>query len=382
MLPGAWNDPMTAALQLFVFLGLPFFAWWACRHSRLLALLSPVMVVYGGGILFGNLAHVGAEAEALTHSIAGVSVMLAIALLMASADFKRWLRLAPVTLLALSLMIVTVVVLAGGLALVFAAYTDDAWQVAGMLTAVYTGGTVNMSAVAAALGVDPIAFGVVNSADVAVGGVYLAFLFVAGGRVFGWFLPPFPGAPEGMAPVEEPPRPTLVGVVQSLLLAGAVLGVAVGLSALVPAGMGEPLIILSVSTLGILLSFVPRLRRIAGAYETGEYMLLVFSGAVGSLATWDKLDRAEPALFAYVLMMALGSVSIHALLCRLCRIDRDTTIITSVAALYGPPFIGPVASALGNREIVVSGITAGLVGLAIANYLGLAVAYTVRALLL
>jgi len=372
---------MTAALQLLVFLGLPLFAWWACRRSRLLALLSPVMVVYGGGILFGNLARIGDEAEALTHSVAGVSVMLAIALLMISSDFRRWLRLAPVTLLAFSLMIATVVVLAGALALVFAAYTDHAWQVAGMLTAVYIGGTVNMSAVAAALGVDPITFGVVNSADVAVGGVYLAFLFVAGGRVFGWFLPPFPGTPEGMASLEEPPRPTLIGVVKSLLLAGAVLGVAVGLGQLAPAGMGEPFIVLAVSTLGILLSFAPRLRHTAGAYETGEYMLLVFSGAVGSLATWDKLDRAEPALFVYVLTMALGSVTVHALLCRLCRIDRDTTIITAVAALYGPPFIGPVASTLGNREIVVSGITAGLVGLAVANYLGLAVAYGVRTLM-
>jgi uncharacterized membrane protein len=372
---------MIAALQLFVFLGLPFFAWWACKRSRLLALLSPVMMVYGGGILFGNVARLGGQAEALTESVAGVSVMLAIALLMVSADFKRWLRLASVTLLALSLIIVTVMVLAGALALAFAPHTDHAWQVAGMLTAVYTGGTVNMAAVAAALDVDPITFGVVNSADIAFGGSYLAFLFVAGGRVFGWFLPPFQYAPEGLEPAEEPPRPTIVGVAKSLLLAGAVLGAAAGLSRLAPPGVGQPLIILAVSTLGLLLSFVPPLRRTAGAYETGEYMLLVFSGAVGSLATWDKLDAAEPLLFVYVLMMALGSISIHALLCRLFRIDRDTTIITSVAALYGPPFIGPVASVLGNREIVVSGITAGLVGLAVANYLGLAVAYGVRALL-
>jgi len=372
---------MTAALQLVVFLGLPFFAWWACRHSRLLALLSPVMVVYGGGILFGNLAHVGAEAEALTHSIAGVSVMLAIALLMASADFKRWLRLAPITLLAFCLAVATVVALAGGLAFVFAAFTDNAWQVAGMLTGLYTGGTVNMTAVSAALDVDPVTFGAVLSSDLVIGATYLAFLFVAGGKVFGWFLPPFQGAGEGTTPLAEPPRPTVAGIAASLLLGGAVLAVSAGLGELAPAGMSEPAIILGATTLGILLSFVPRLRRTPGAYETGDYMLLVFSGAVGSLATWDRLEATEPALFAYVLAVVLGSVAIHALLCRMCRVDRDTTIITSVAALYGPPFVGPVASALGNREIVVSGVSAGLLGLAAANYLGLAVAYAVRALL-
>jgi uncharacterized membrane protein len=374
-------DPTNAALQLFVFLGLPLFAWWVCKRSRLLALLSPVMVVYGGGILFGNLARLGTEAEAFAQSVAGVSVMLSISLLMISADLKHWLRLAPITLLASSLAIATVVVLASTLAPVFASHIDDVWKVAGMLAALYTGSTVNMTAVATALDVDPITYGVVLSSDVVIGGSYLAFLFVAGGRVFGWFLTPFQRTPEGVDRLEELPRPTIAGVAKSLLLAGVILGASVGLSKLAPAGTGEPFIILTVTTLGILLSFVPRLRRTEGAYETGDYLLLVFSGAVGSLATWDRLEAAAPALFVYALALGAGAVSIHALLCRLCRVDRDTTIITLVAAFYGPPFIGPVASALGNREIVVSGITAGLLGMAVANYLGLAVAYGVKALL-
>jgi uncharacterized membrane protein len=374
-------DSTNAALQLFVFLGLPLFAWWACKRSRLLALLSPVMVVYGGGILFGNLARLGTEAEAFAQSVAGVSVMLSISLLMISADLKHWLRLAPITLLASSLAIATVVVLASTLAPVFASHIDDVWKVAGMLAALYTGSTVNMTAVATALDVDPITYGVVLSSDVVIGGSYLAFLFVAGGRVFGWFLTPFQRTPEGVDRLEELPRPTIAGVAKSLLLAGVILGASVGLSKLAPAGTGEPFIILAVTTLGILLSFVPRLRRTEGAYETGDYLLLVFSGAVGSLATWDRLEAAAPALFVYALALGAGAVSIHALLCRLCRVDRDTTIITLVAAFYEPPFIGPVASALGNREIVVSGITAGLLGMALANYLGLAVAYGVKALL-
>ncbi len=371
---------MTTVLQLFVFLGLPFFAWWACKRSRILNLLSPVMVVYAAGILFGNLARFGSEAEAFTHKIAGVSVMLAIALLMMSADFKRWLRLAPVTLLGLSLAIATVVILTITLAPVFAPYADNTWQVSGMMVGVYTGGTANMAAIAAALDVDPITFALVNSSDVIIGGTYLAFLFLAGGRVFGLFLSPFRSAPTETEPLEEAPQPTVRGIAKSLVLAGIALGASIALSKITP-GMGESLIVLGVTTFGILLSFAPGVRKTAGAYETGDYLLLVFSGAIGSLATWDKLDKAEPTLFIYLAVVALGTVAIHALLCWLCRIDRDTTIITSVAALYGPPFIGPVASALGNREIVLSGITAGLVGMALANYLGLAVAYSVKALL-
>jgi uncharacterized membrane protein len=57
------------------------------------------------------------------------------------------------------------------------------------------------------------------------------------------------------------------------------------------------------------------------------------------------------------------------------RIDIDTTIITSAAALYGPAFIGPVAEGIRNREVVVSGLSLALLGNAFGTYLGIAVAY-------
>jgi uncharacterized membrane protein len=53
-------------------------------------------------------------------------------------------------------------------------------------------------------------------------------------------------------------------------------------------------------------------------------------------------------------------------------------IITSTAGIFGPAFIPPVATALGNREIIFSGIATGLVGYAVANYLGLRLAWMLR----
>jgi uncharacterized membrane protein len=70
------------------------------------------------------------------------------------------------------------------------------------------------------------------------------------------------------------------------------------------------------------------------------------------------------------------SLALHVALCRLTDIDRDTTVITSTAALFGPAFIGPVSVRLGNRGVFVSGLMSGLVGYAVGNYLGLFVAWT------
>jgi uncharacterized membrane protein len=59
-------------------------------------------------------------------------------------------------------------------------------------------------------------------------------------------------------------------------------------------------------------------------------------------------------------------------------VDRDTLIITSTAAIFGPAFIAPVAQAIGNREIIPIGIALGLIGFAIGNYLGMGLAFILK----
>jgi uncharacterized membrane protein len=48
-------------------------------------------------------------------------------------------------------------------------------------------------------------------------------------------------------------------------------------------------------------------------------------------------------------------------------------MITSTAALFGPAFVGMVASRLKNPGLVTSGMTTGVIGYVIANFLGLLV---------
>jgi len=53
-------------------------------------------------------------------------------------------------------------------------------------------------------------------------------------------------------------------------------------------------------------------------------------------------------------------------------------MITSTAALYGPAFIGQIASVINNRQLVFSGMATSLVGLAMGNYIGVGVANLLR----
>jgi len=386
-----WSS-VIAAGQIALFLGLPALVLLGCRYSAALRAISPVVLCYLLGILAGNLlgldvgvAEPGglSPAEELTGLIAGAAVLLALAALLASTDFVRWLRLAPVTLLGSSLAIVSIVAVAGGSALALRGLSPELWKVAGMLVGVYSGGTVNLAAIARGLDVDAVTWGVVHTSDVIVTGLWFLVLLAVGPRLYGSFLKRIrePASSSSKSLEECDDKPRTWQIFASIGVAIGLVAPAIGLSELIGAvvpSLSEPTAILGATTIAIGASFIPWIRRLPGLYATGDYLLLVFCVAVGSLATWGRLSQAEPSLLAFTALVVVLAVALHAGLCWLFGVDRDTAIITSVAALYGPPFVPPVARVLKNREIVVSGVTSGLVGLAAGNYLGLGVAYAVR----
>ena len=76
-------------------------------------------------------------------------------------------------------------------------------------------------------------------------------------------------------------------------------------------------------------------------------------------------------VFVALMVIQFGTVVVHLLLAKLCRIDYHTAMITSTAGVFGPAFIIPVAKALKNDEIILPGIICGILGYAIGNYLGI-----------
>jgi uncharacterized membrane protein len=121
-------------------------------------------------------------------------------------------------------------------------------------------------------------------------------------------------------------------------------------------------------------------RALAGAEAVGEFLLLVFCVAIGSLADVRQLAGHSTTLFLSVVLVMCASIALHLGLCKLANLDADPVLITSTAAIFGPAFIGPVAAAIKNRELVGPGITLGLAGLALGTYLGLLTYWALQAL--
>jgi hypothetical protein len=129
------------------------------------------------------------------------------------------------------------------------------------------------------------------------------------------------------------------------------------------------------TTLAVVSSFSARVRALPGTQYLGQYLLLIFFSAIGATSNLGKLITASPLIFRYDFIAMFGAIFIHLTLCVIFRIDRDTAIITSTATIFSPPFPPPVAMALKNKEILVSGIASGLVGYAVANYAGVALTW-------
>lgn len=380
-------------------LSFPAFALILKERVEFFAKWSPLVACYAAGLIVGNLGILPANAPVVLDGISTGAVALSIPLLLFTVDIRAWRSLAGTTLRAFVLAVVAVLAVSALAHAFFKGAMPDSWNIAGLLVGVYTGGTPNMAAIKTALGTDMNAYLAVHTSDMILSAAYFLFVLTVAKRFFSLFMPAFkaraPGgaedAPEGgplapQAESEEIPFSSLFRkgsrgpLAAALGMDLAVVAVGLGLSLLVPADWQTMVAILGITSLALAASLSPRLRAVRGTFQAGEYILYVFCLAVGAMGDISRLIGAAPQYFAYVAVVLFGSFALHALLCALFKVDVDTFLVVSTATINSPPFVGLACVAIGNKRLLVPGITAGIMGYALGNYLGIGLAQLLRAL--
>jgi len=384
---------MVVALVGFYVL-FPALVLWLCYRYGFLNKLGAVIICYMVGITLGNIGMIPDSAFGVQESLSEASVALALPLLLFSMNVRHWLKIAGKALLSmLGATIAIVAVAFAGYALIHD-HDANAWKLGGMAIGVYTGGTPNLAAIKTALNVDSTTFIIVHTYDTLVSLIYIIFCMSLAQRIFNRWLQPFSlaarerGDRESALETEDIQsyagifsRKTARGLGGAALLSLAIVGLAVGLSSIVPEGYTTSVVILIITTGGIACSFIPRIRSLDKTFQFGMYIILVFCLVVGSMADLKDLININWSIMFFVSFCVAGSLLLHGIFCRIFRIDTDTYIITSVSAICSPPFVPVVAGALKNKEIILSGLTTGIIGYAIGNYLGITLAYVFRAML-
>jgi uncharacterized membrane protein len=359
-----------------------------CNRFKWMNNVGAILWAYAVGLVIGSLHLLPEGAGKIQSSISDIAVPLAIPLLLFSLDFKRWVKLARTTFLSMLTAFAGVVIAISIGFFIFRHSVPDANKVAGMLSGVYTGGTPNMFALKTALNVDNNLFILTQTYDMVICAVYLMLLMSVGQRVLHLILPRFKRTDlvdKGAVEFEEEAefdsytgffrKDNFWPAMGALGVAAVIMGIGVGIMSITPQNSKMIAVILTITTLGLLASFIPRINRIKKSFQLGMYLIVIFSMAIASMADIKMLFSMTNGLFFFVLIAVFGSFIIQALLSSLLKIDADTTIITSTAFVFSPPFVPVVAGALKNKEVIISGITVGLIGYAIGNYLGVTLSY-------
>jgi len=373
-----WNILQIAIIVIF-----PFVSKWLARQRGFRGWLTPVVLCYALGILLGNVGFFPVNRE-LSRTASEASILFAIPLLLYATNLPQWLRYANKTLLSFALCALSGLISVTVMMYFFQNQFSNAWKVSGMVAGLYTGGTPNMQGVAFALGATEETIILVNAADIATGAALLIFLTSVAHRFFGLFLPKFE---QGSTHASLQKDMTIAAMslrdsLKGILLTIGIIGVSVGLALLIFGNLDQTIfIMLMLTSLSVGASFVPQIRNWQGTFETGELFLLAFCVAIGSLANFSEIISTGQYYIAYVGCVLLSVVALHALFARLFKIDRDTMMLTATAALYGPAFVGQIATVIKNKELVFSGISMGLLGYAIGNYWGVSIAYLIKNLL-
>ncbi len=369
-----------AILQAIFIIFMPFVLTKFTLRLKTENWLSPVVLCFIFGIALRNLTNFPYNA-ALSNYFSQATILLAIPLLLYQTDLPGWFKLAKSTILSFSLWIVGVLISATIVAYFYKNAIEDTWLLAGMLTGIFIGGTPNMSAVAIALEADEGVFVLLNAADIVCGGVLILFLTTVAHRFFGLFLKDFEGDKHA-GELEYLPKVAInwKDLLKAIALTILLLAISLGAVWLLMGNLEKPgLIILLISALSVLASFSKKINALHGAYEMGEYLLLMFFLTIGMMADFSEIFNKGGLFVAFTATLTVLALTLHVLFCRLFRIDRDTMMITATAGFYGPPFIGQVAAVIKNRSLVFSGIATGLVGIAVANFFGVALGNLLRA---
>lgn len=354
---------------------------WICSKVKWLGAIGPVLILYLIGIIIGNTGLMPGELPAVQEIMSNAMVPLAIPLMLFGCTFRKSETRGQLLALVTGLAAVITAVIAGYL--IFGHSIEEGAKVGGMLTGVYTGGTINLAALKTMLGVKDETYILINSYDMVISFLYLTFLLAVGIRLFRKFLPYRTEQSAGSRTVTEdvfgsgnPYRGLFTGA--GMKSAGAALGITLlicavsgGIALMLPESVFMVVFILSLTTFGIACSFIPKVKNLKYSYDIGMYFIYIFCVAVASMADFSRMDLAGGLnLLGYLMVAVFGSLLIQVLLARLFRIDADTVIISSVTFINSPPFVPMMAAAMKNRNVLVTGLSIGIVGYAAGNYLG------------
>ena len=381
------------ALVLFYLLA-PAAVLWACRKVKVLDKVGPVLTLYILGVIVANLHIVPDDYYSIQKILQDVMIPLAIPMMLFGCNFKNFKAGVSAKAFVIGLLSTVVMVVAGYLILVKQLGVDGP-TIGATLSGQYSGGAGNYAAVNMMLGEAGLSgekFALVSTCNLVVSFFYLMFLMgggigIARRIVHGRNVKSYNDTINAGEYVDENPyrdfgtRASLVQLLKVFCAAVAVAVVSLLFSNLFKEGtaMYELLggdfsmvaLILVLTTISLLLTSFRTVRSWDKSFDAGMYLIYIFCFAMAMLADLSQLDWALGLwVLVYQAIIIFGSLVLGVILARPFKVDADSMVITSDTLVNSPICVPMIAAAMKNKEAIMVGITNGLAGYAVGNYLG------------
>ena len=375
---------LTIALTLIYLFGIPFLIVKMAERWPVINKISPMVILYIIGLLVGNIGIVGETAFKVCENISNIAMLIAIPLMLLCCNFQLKSAKSIFKAFGIGMLSILTVTVAGFFLFqsqaTAAGLTDTEFaKVGAVMVGIYTGGIPNLAPVSKAVGLPQHLFLLVSGHDLVVTSIYLLVIVFLGRRIVQLF---FPKKVESHNEIKDVPdeevwkNKSLKQIVANrgigVLVAIVIVAISYALSRVIPLDNSIAVIIITITTLSILLSFWKPFKRLEGTFETGLYFVYVFCLAVATMVNIHDLEFSKHLFILYYIAFAVfGSLLLQILFSRIFKLDGDLMLASSIALINSPPFVPMVAAVLKNKDIILPGIAIGLLGYALGNYLGI-----------
>ena len=361
-----------------VLIAIAGFGFWA-DSTRIGKQLSGVGIMLAMAMILGNFGVIPHTAPAYD-VVWGFLVPAAVPLLLLKANLRR---IIPETGPMLGAFFLGVAgTLAGAvLGLLILPVGNAGPDLAGILSSTYIGGSMNFAAVAEALEFnDPTLLTAALAADNVVGTLHIlvVVLIPSVAILRRWIPSPIveiaePVLHDELASTNEVLPLNLVHICLALTISLGIGAVGYGIAGVLNIPNYGILFITAI-TLLVANVFHNQLEKLHGGFEVGMMMMYIFFATIGAGADVAVMIDAGVMIFVYASFIVITHIIVLVLGAKLFRMDLAEVVVASLACIGGPVAPAAISASRGWRTLVTPGLMVGILGYAIANFIGVGLA--------
>ncbi len=254
-------------------------------------------------------------------------------------------------------------------------------DLAGILSATYIGGSMNFAAVAEALEfTEATLLTAALAADNVVGTLHILIVVLIPSVAILRRWIPSPIVETSEAPMHDeitanneaiPYNPAHICLALTISLAIGAIGYGIASVLNIP---NYGILFITAITLLVANVFHNQLENLHGAFETGMLMMYIFFATIGAGADVGVMIEAGVMVFVYASFIIITHLIVIILGAKLFKMDLAEIVIASLACIGGPVAPAAISASRGWRTLVTPGLMVGILGYAIANFVGVGLA--------